>query len=73
MSPDVTNPEKLNVEVRARLEHCSAGFRLGLLALLTSTLPARSRLPYRPTFFSMVEKHLKSTNQWEDGLLTGLE
>ncbi len=44
-----------------------------LLGLLTATLPARSRLSCRKTFFSEVEMVLRDRGEFKDGLLTGLE
>lgn len=44
-----------------------------ILGLLTSTLPARTKLPSRSTFFQKSEAAIKDRNEWEDGLLTGLE
>lgn len=44
-----------------------------LLGLLTSTLPARSKLSSRKKFFSEVEVCLENREELEDGLLTGLE
>jgi hypothetical protein len=44
-----------------------------LLALLTATLPARSRLNARPDFFRIAETTLKTRGEYETGLLTGLE
>jgi hypothetical protein len=43
-----------------------------LLGLLTSTLPARNRLPARVQFLSSVEEALKSRGEYEEGLLNGL-
>jgi hypothetical protein len=43
-----------------------------LLAYLTATLPAKSKLPYRPEFLKMVESELRKRNEWTDGVLTGL-
>lgn len=44
-----------------------------LLGLLTATLPARSKLPARAQFFAEAEASIKSRDEWEDGLLAGLE
>jgi hypothetical protein len=44
-----------------------------LLGLLTSTLPARTKLGSRKEFFVAVEKEIKRRGEWEKGLLTGLE
>jgi hypothetical protein len=44
-----------------------------LLAILTSTLPARSRLPSRANLFTTVEQILKRRGEYEEGLLAGLE
>lgn len=44
-----------------------------MLALLTSTLPASSRLPSRRAFYRRFETWLRTTGEYEDGLLTGLE
>jgi hypothetical protein len=43
-----------------------------LLAYLTATLPAKSKLPYRPIFFKMVEEEIKRRGEWENNLLQGL-
>jgi hypothetical protein len=53
------SPELLSVDV--------------LLGLLTSTLPARTKLPARAAFFAKVEREIRRTGAWEDGLLSGLE
>ncbi len=44
-----------------------------LLGVLTATLPARSKLPFRKEFFKNVVEVLKERCQWEEGLLTGLD
>ena len=44
-----------------------------LLGLLTATLPARTKLRSRKAFFKKVETFLKSREDWENDLLTGLE
>lgn len=44
-----------------------------MLALLTSTLPASSRLPSRCAFYGRFETWLRAAGEYEDGLLTGLE
>jgi hypothetical protein len=44
-----------------------------LLGLLTSTLPARTKIPFRGDFFRAVESEIKRRGEWENGLLTGLE
>jgi hypothetical protein len=44
-----------------------------LLGLLTSTLPARTKLPSRREFFARVEGEITERGELEDGLLTGLE
>lgn len=44
-----------------------------LIAYLTVTLPARSKLPSRRYFFRGVEAELKRRGEWEPGLLDGLE
>jgi hypothetical protein len=44
-----------------------------LLGLLTSTLPARSKLPARAKFFADVESSIKARGEWENGLLAGLK
>ena len=63
---------KLNEFLRCiRLEDCSINIWLGIL---TSTHPAKNKLPYRSEFFTKVKDHLKETdpNRVED-LLRGLE
>jgi hypothetical protein len=44
-----------------------------LLGLLTSTLPARTKLASRKAFFMAIEQEAKRRGEWEQGLLTGLE
>jgi len=44
-----------------------------LLGMLTTTLPASSRLPARSQFFNDVERSIRNRGEYEDGLLTGLE
>jgi hypothetical protein len=44
-----------------------------LLALLTSTLPAKSKLSNRSAFFRRVEDALQSRGELRDGLLIGLD
>jgi hypothetical protein len=44
-----------------------------LVALLTVTLPAKSKLPSRADFYSRVERTLSVRSELEDGLLSGLE
>jgi hypothetical protein len=44
-----------------------------LIGLLTSTLPARSKLPSRAKFYSESEASIRQRGEWEEGLLTGLE
>ena len=44
-----------------------------LLALLTATLPVKTRLTSRPEFVKRTERVLKSRGEYDDGLLTGLE
>jgi hypothetical protein len=44
-----------------------------LIGILTTTLPAKTKLPSRRDFFSRVEATLKKRGEWEDGLLVGLE
>lgn len=44
-----------------------------LIGLLTSTLPARSKLPSRAKFYSEAEASIRQRGEWEEGLLTGLE
>jgi hypothetical protein len=44
-----------------------------LLALLTSTLPVRSRVASRPLFFATARESLIERGEYEEGLLTGLE
>jgi len=43
------------------------------LGLLTSTLPARTKIPCRGDFFRAVESEINRRGEWENGLLTGLE
>ncbi len=43
-----------------------------LLGYLTATFPAKSRLPYRDTFYQNVEKVMLERKESEPGLLTGL-
>jgi len=44
-----------------------------LLGLLTSSLPARTKLPSRGDLFIAVEKEVKRRGRWKNGLLSGLE
>jgi len=44
-----------------------------LIALLTATLPVRTRLPARKAFFLATEKVAKDRNRWSKSLLSGLE
>ena len=44
-----------------------------LIALLTATLPARSKLTARRDLYVQVAEELKERGDWEDGLLDGLE
>lgn len=44
-----------------------------LIGLLTTTLPARKRLGVREDFFFRVEREIRSREEWEEGLLKGLE
>lgn len=44
-----------------------------LLGLLTSTLPAKTKLLSRKDLFQAVEGELRKRKEWEDGILTGLE
>jgi hypothetical protein len=44
-----------------------------LLAWLTTTLPSRSRLPYRKRLFDATEALIKSRGEWEHGIMDGLE
>ena len=44
-----------------------------LLAFLTSTLPAKTKIDSRPKFLADTEVSLKARGEWEDNLLTGLE
>jgi hypothetical protein len=44
-----------------------------LLAVLTATLPARTRLASRPRLFSDVQSTLEQRGEFEERLLTGLE
>jgi hypothetical protein len=43
-----------------------------LLALLTATLPAKSELPTRDSFFRRVEHELRRRGEYDIGLLAGL-
>jgi hypothetical protein len=43
------------------------------LVVLTATLPARSSLPSRKSFYQAVERVLISRGEMEPGLLNGLE
>ena len=44
-----------------------------LLGYLTSTLPAKSKLPYRPEFYKKVEETIRQRKEYEPDLLRGLE
>jgi len=44
-----------------------------LITYLTATRPARSKLTNRPGFYKRVEEELKKREEWEEGLLGGLE
>ena len=44
-----------------------------LLAYLTVTLPAKSKLDQRAHFFACVEQELKLRGEWRETLLAGLE
>ena len=44
-----------------------------IIGLLTASLPAKSKLPSRARFFATAEKTIKSRNEWEVGLLDGLQ
>lgn len=44
-----------------------------MLAVLVSTLPAKSRLSNRAQFYNDVEKEIIRRGEMEDGLLTGLK
>ena len=44
-----------------------------LLGLLTATLPAKKKLPSRPSFFREAERSIKDRGELEEGLLTGLD
>ena len=44
-----------------------------LLTLLTATLPARSKIGTRASFFKRVEDELRRRGELEDGLLDGLK
>lgn len=44
-----------------------------LIGFLTATLPAKSKLPFRPTFFARVEGCLRSRKELCDGILSGLD
>ncbi len=48
---------------------CSADV---LLALLSATLPVKSKLPTRGSFFQRVERELRRRGEYEDDLLDGL-
>jgi hypothetical protein len=54
-----SSPEELSIDM--------------ILGLLTSSLPARSKLPARADFFEKSEAAIKSRGEYEDGLLSGLE
>jgi hypothetical protein len=62
--------DELNLTLRAQTaEELSVDISLGLL---TSTLPARTRLPARAEFMKDVERVLRSRNEYEEGILSGL-
>ncbi len=44
-----------------------------ILAILTSTLPPKSRLPSRHSLLERFESQLKADGEFEEGLLVGLE
>jgi len=44
-----------------------------LLSFLTATLPAKSKLPYRPTFYALAELAIKRRGDYQECLLLGLE
>ena len=44
-----------------------------LLGMLTASLPVKTRLPSRAAFFSKVKDVITARDDYEDGLLTGLE
>lgn len=44
-----------------------------LLAVLTATLPAKSKLPNREIIIKEIERELKLRDEWEENLLQGLE
>ena len=52
------------------VDECSTDILLGLL---TATLPARSKLPYRREFFDDSDRVLKHRPEYEKDLLTGLD
>jgi hypothetical protein len=63
--------EFLNEELaNTRLDGLSSDVLLGLL---TATLPARSKLPFRQTLFNITKRLLKSRGHYEHGILDGLE
>lgn len=43
-----------------------------MLAILTATLPAKSKLPSRRLFREHAEQVIRERGEWEDGLLDGL-
>lgn len=43
-----------------------------LVGLLTATLPARSRIPFRTEFFEAVERELRRRGELDPGVLAGL-
>lgn len=44
-----------------------------LMALLTATLPAKSKLPGRAVLYYEIERELKKRGEWQEGILKGLE
>jgi hypothetical protein len=44
-----------------------------MMALLTATLPVKSKLPGRITLYNEIERELKLRGEWEENLLQGLE
>jgi hypothetical protein len=55
------------------LTNCVSIFSSSLLiGILTATLPAKSRLPHRASFFLSVEERLRETGEYTPFLLSGL-
>jgi hypothetical protein len=44
-----------------------------LLAALTTTLPAKSKLEYRPAFYNAVKSDIERRGEMQEALLIGLE